>query len=118
MRKFDRAIEDYSEAIRLNPRSEQAYLDRGTVRAQTGEFTGRSKIAALRYASTRISCRRCWSEAAVSIDWATTVWLLKNTTRPSASIRAIPKLITIGVQRSARWANSKRRCGTLAGPSS
>jgi tetratricopeptide (TPR) repeat protein len=52
MRKaeYDRAIQDYGDAIRLNPNDASAYTDRGTPTSTRVNTTARSRISTKRFA--------------------------------------------------------------------
>ena len=38
--QYDRAIQDFDEAIRLNPQDEQAFRNRGAVKKKKGDVAG------------------------------------------------------------------------------
>ena len=42
-RQYDRAIEDYNEAVRLDPKFAQAFMDRGVAHYFKGEYVGAVK---------------------------------------------------------------------------
>ena len=92
--ELDKAIADYTEAIRLDPKHAQAYYDRGGAYKRRATSTRPSRTALRPSDSTRNMPLRTAAGALPTGRRATTTRPSPTTPRPSGSTRSMPRRIT------------------------
>ena len=96
--EIDKAIADFTEAVRLDPENSRLYSNRGSAYASQGRVRqSRLRPERSHPVGTRNSLRRTTTAASPMRPWASTTRPSPTTTKPCSWIRRMPKPAATGV---------------------